>query len=544
MNKEKACPKNESLCRVKMTISTFFVNWNKTINNRISSIVDAVESRLNSHFLPLLLIGFVILFAYGYELFNFHLTIDEEIHADYSGSIFEWMKQGRFSLYILSFFLSSTVVPTVSPMLCLFLSSISWWFLLTKLYKISRFASCLSICVALTFPTMAFSITFSTLAYGLGVANVCLLIFAYYLRKGKFSDLGVAAFFGGFAIGIYQTFIFAIAALALFEIITNIREFSRAKICKIVCASVFSVLIYFLADLFLRFCFDVDLKYVGSFVDLGGFFGNPLGRMSESFISLIETLGLATKKFGSNSPWLYIVFCLIFLSSIARSVQLPIRVRMIYLCAIVSIILIPVLADSISANGAPLRSVVYYPLIICVFIALGINIMGDTLKILIILAIIPTVIANSIITNRLFNSSAIAYKFDQNLAYDIFVEFKKNTLGASEFESRTIEIIGDHTWSENKLMPKRETFGASFFEWDSGNRYRIAAFLRLSGLSVIGAEDEERVRIASYANLMPPWPSPGWLKVDGKTIVIKFSDYTPVQRKSLCTAGVSDLCIE
>ena len=115
--------------------------------------------------------------------------------------------------------------------------------------------------------------------------------------------------------------------------------------------------------------------------------------------------------------------------------------------------------------------------------------------------------------------------------------------GLSDYRVLNLEL-GNKRWPESRIMPKRETFGASFFEWDSGNRYRAraAAFLRLSGLVVVGADDAERARVSNLALTMPSWPSPGWIVIDGNTIIIKLSEYTPLQKNQLCAAGVNALC--
>jgi len=42
-----------------------------------------------------------------------------------------------------------------------------------------------------------------------------------------------------------------------------------------------------------------------------------------------------------------------------------------------------------------------------------------------------------------------------------------------------LEIIGYYERPETSITPKIEAFGASFFEWDQGNVYRIVYFLNI-----------------------------------------------------------------
>ena len=178
--------------------------------NNIASISEAFTSRAASVFdqpyLNINFIFFVVLLAYGYELFGFHLTIDEEIHADYAFLIKGWFEQGRWGMSALSALMPSTVVPTISPMLGISLSVLSWWWLLRNVYGLNNLAATLAVSIAITFPVLAFTVTFSTLAYGVGVANICLLIFAYNISKGRNVNYFSAALAGAFAISIYQTF--------------------------------------------------------------------------------------------------------------------------------------------------------------------------------------------------------------------------------------------------------------------------------------------------------------------------------------------------
>jgi hypothetical protein len=159
---------------------------------------------------------------------------------------------------------------------------------------------------------------------------------------------------------------------------------------------------------------------------------------------------------------------------------------------------------------------------------------------IIFLAAIPTVLGNALITNSLFNASAIAYRFDQRLAAEIGTEIRR--LGGTSGPPAMIEIIGAPTFSATRLIHRRETFGASFFEWEGGNPYRVAALLRLEGLQVVAADSSTRARIAEKAMSMPTWPAPGSVALDSSTIILKFSPYTDPQANALCAQGVSAVC--
>jgi|GEM_PF-4543193 len=47
----------------------------------------------------------VIFLSYGYEIFNFNLSIDEEIHAIHGGQWLAWLAQGRWGIALLNYVL-------------------------------------------------------------------------------------------------------------------------------------------------------------------------------------------------------------------------------------------------------------------------------------------------------------------------------------------------------------------------------------------------------------------------------------------------------
>lgn len=50
--------------------------------------------------------------AYGFELFQLNLTVDEELHAEYLGPTLGWVSQGRWGMYLLNkFILPYTIIP-------------------------------------------------------------------------------------------------------------------------------------------------------------------------------------------------------------------------------------------------------------------------------------------------------------------------------------------------------------------------------------------------------------------------------------------------
>jgi hypothetical protein len=68
---------------------------------------------LREHSLLVALFSIVAIAAYGFELFNLNLTIDEELHAFWSQAN-AWIAQGRWGMFLLNrFLIPYPIVPFV-----------------------------------------------------------------------------------------------------------------------------------------------------------------------------------------------------------------------------------------------------------------------------------------------------------------------------------------------------------------------------------------------------------------------------------------------
>ncbi len=488
-------------------------------------------------FFPVLLC--IALFTYGFEIFGFHLTIDEEVHADFVGGIPSWLNQGRWSMAALSFFIPSTVVPTVSPMLGIALSMLGWWLLVAKGLNLGDDKSLWAVALAITVPTYAFSVTFSTLAYGLGAANLCLAAFAHYALKLEIRSLLLSSLFGAIAIGIYQPYLFALIPVALVLIYRQPDDAQGAIAKSAIAALIGAAIAYLAIDYLARFVFGSNLQYVGKFVDIEGFFRSPLARIGRNAAAIVS---LDAHKFGLHSPALLATCSAVLLALLASHKGQSLRAWLVGISLLAGVLLTPIVADAIAVDGAPMRSVVYYPVIVCLLVALALNRTGASFRLGIYVVTIFAIIGNATIANRLFGASEMAYEFDKGLARDVLLETRRQNLVTTDYQILTTEVVGTKSWPESRIMPRRETFGASFFEWEGGNRFRVAAFLRLAGVTAVGAGDDLRVKVVAKAMTMPSWPNTGWVALDQGVLIIKFSDYTAPQKLQLCAAGVAALC--
>lgn len=110
----------------------------------------------------------VIFLSYGYEIFNFNLTIDEVVHANHYVQPLTWISQGRWGMALLNLVVvQNTVVTVVSIFFGVIGLVIGVMLLLKNTFELDRVEMLSIIALAITVPTLPFTFTFSTFAYGL-----------------------------------------------------------------------------------------------------------------------------------------------------------------------------------------------------------------------------------------------------------------------------------------------------------------------------------------------------------------------------------------
>ncbi len=492
-------------------------------------------------------LGAVLLLSYGYEIFNFNLTIDEEIHALNSGKWNEWIAQGRWGMALLNYvLLPNPITPVVSTFLGVVGIAFGLMFFVKDSFNLSQQGVLGVTALAVTTPTLAFTLTFSTLAYGVGCAFLAISISNSLIYRRTWLSVILASMLAAFAISVYQTFVFV---LVIFFVVHAWRAhdesgFGNNVIYKHLAIYVFgSLVIYFLINLIVLKVVSLDVKYVGQFVDLRGFIHNPLEKITVSSGRVFNILRLNEGFFGIHSVWLGVVLFLSIIFSLAYPfINKDYSKALGVVAVLVSTFTIIVLADAIAQGGAPLRSVIYIPVAIAVVAGVGFAVTGGLGKRVLVTLCFLAVIGNSMINNHLFASSASAESRDKMLAESIIGEVLR--LHPERFDSPVlkVELIGNRMWPVTGVQSKTETFGASFFEWDGGNRHRVAAYLSLNGIAAIGATEEERVRAFVVQKSMPAWPHIGWAALSDGVLILKFDGYSASQRLSLCAQGVAELC--
>lgn len=479
---------------------------------------------------PAVIFGISMLVAYGYEIFSFNLTIDEDIIAasDHSQRFVGSIGEGRWAMSALSLILPNPVTPGVSTGIAVAGSAVAWWLLSRRVLGLSGWQSLFAATLAGTVPTLAFIFSFSTIAFAIGIGNLFLVGFIVGLRSMSWWYRAVGVVCGAAATGVYDTFGLALAVLGLALV------WQRGTWRSLSLAVVGTGLSFGLSRLIVTvegLVLNVPkTSYIGAFFDLPGLVAHPLQRLRRSFGDFWKVISLSGENFGLHSPWLAVVFVLLFACAILSIVVAPggpIK-RILKAVALLGLIALPIAAEAIS-SVIPLRSMLYLPMVILVLFAMSIDgfvwlrahlprITPALLRTASAGLLILAILGNAVIINRLFSTSATTYALDRDLAFDIG-QNKDRLLAGNNLATPAAVVIGAHTWPGGSFTEAKETFGGSLFNL---NATRTVTFLRAHGISVVYPTEAQTEAITKLAASLPVYPQPGWVSLQGDVLVVNF----------------------
>jgi hypothetical protein len=480
---------------------------------------------------PLIFLAGSLALAFGYRIFSFYLTIDEELAGNVTNLSYarEWIGQGRWTMGIITALIPNTVVPVVSVGLGVVLSGMAWWLICRRTLAMPPWPAAIAAALGGTLPTLAFIFSFTTVAVGVGVGNLLLFVFVagFFSPSWKFRIGGVLA--GAMAIGIYDTFALALLAL-VFAVV--IRRPSLRKTTWALAGVAAAYLVSRASAIVLAFLTQIGLNdYTGLFMDIPGLLSRPRTRLLEALNSVWSVISVSSEKFGLSSPWLVIALGILLVLGIIGLVRSShsVGIRVLQLGLLLGILLLPVGAEAISSRGVPLRSMIYLPIITLVLAGLALQMLHTlprmprrVVSAILGGVIVLAIVGNATVSNRLFASSETAFAQDRQLSFEIGVQ-KVRLMPDSQGVTVPIAIAGAHAWPAGIMSPMLETNGASFFFWDAGNSHRIAAFLNSQGVLASPATKDQAAALAPTLAVMPKYPADGWIATKDGFLLMKFS---------------------
>ncbi|HGS4800712.1 TPA: glucosyltransferase domain-containing protein [Vibrio cholerae] len=491
------------------------------------------------------------LIFFFYEFSNMSFTQDElRRHSSYIVDP-QWLSQGRFGMYFLTWLYSNNpVFPYVGTFLSLVVTSI----FVRLFFELVCYELNYKILVLLLFVSCPFSYyiySFTTVSFAIGIIYL-LSFFSVYFIFVKEKNLLVSIILLSLSISIYQSAItvyllmFIISILFRYEVNRNF-EYVVSKIGICVLSVFLSLVFYFVFHkIITQFISGNEHGYINSFVD----FNFNLQYISSLFINftdrVIKFLSGSDTVLPQKNPFQFISFVLVFLISIFQIKSRGLLTTFL----IVLIFFIPFMLELISKNPLPARSYIAIPLL-CTFVFYWLltRVNNIVFSNLILLAFVMNLIINLINLTK--------FSFYENNSWDRDKRF------ASEIVNQILNLDGiEHVinsnngkiplhsvgfYQERNDMAFNKTFeniGRGFFAWGDNELQNSSNLFNSLGWSEFSFAYP--VDVAPYVNeirSLPRWPEPGSIKIVGDFVVIKLSDYSENQILTVCNYSNSESCL-
>ena len=499
---------------------------NTTASTRVPETDGWLDRLRNIRSLPVVFLVVALVLTYGYEVFSFNLTIDEEVTSTVGrGERAGWsVAEGRWGMALFTLFLSNPIAPVVSNGIGIALSGVAWWLIARRFLVMPAWHAAFAAALGGTIPVLAFIFSFSTIAFAIGIGNLLLVAFCFGLQSSSWWLRTIAVISAATAIGVYDTFLVAIAAVALGLII---KRPTFPSVALAVGGTVLSLVVSRAIGLIVSFATNLPQSgYTNAFFDIAGLLDTPRLRAESAIHDVWGVLSLSTERFAISSQWLAVSVFLIVAAAVYALIVMtsPLTERIIRVVAVAALIALPFCVEAI-ASVVVLRSMFYLPVVLIVLASVastGIVRLAVRPRIVVECvigaAVVLAVVGNATVANRSFSIAATTYALDADLASDSGQQ-KDRLLGGDNTVDLPVVVNGLHSWPQGAFTPKRETLGLSFFE---NSAARTTEFLRAHGVLVHEATEEQIERVEDGARDLPVYPESGWVSVDDGVLVLNF----------------------
>jgi len=486
----------------------------------------------------------VTLSAYGFELFNMNLTIDEEVFV-FSSTPPVWFIQGRWGMYLLNrFLLPYPVIPFV-PLAVALVFHLAAVLLLLRTWGVRRtWPQVLVGGVALAYPGLTYQYSMAILNYGLGIGFFCAALSVFMLARASGWRRLLAAIPASFALAIYQGFVPVLAAVYLVHFIAATLEEDHRKIdlgrgLWLAGTLVLAGGLYLLVQRLFQLAGAPASSYINRFFDLPFLRENAPLVLSRTWQFLLRVYLGDASIYGRTVAALGITLGLGLVGlaiGILRSNLLPLHKALVTLLG-VGLVILPFVPGLLTRGELEMRFLICLAVVIMGWLTLGL--MKAPRVVQSLLGIVGGVCLFQFIvsTNTLYYASHLASEADRLLASRLIAAIDDARASAGVSHVRYLEVVGYPEWPEADRIAKEDTIGASFFEWDQGNVYRVQLFLRDIGYSDLEPlPPPARGQLIPVASAMPVWPDLGSVGIEGETVIVKFGPYSLIQRQVICQA--------
>lgn len=466
--------------------------------------------------------------VYGYSLFNFTMSIDNE----YTDLFLQKISIGRWG----GAFLKETILPApYAPffthlIFCVFLCASAVF--AAKLLNFNGVMSGVFSVLCISFPSLFYQADFAmqsdavSIGLFLGVISSHLVIYSVESNKKLYVKtlffLSAIALYC-YSISIYQSiFNTAVGMVSLYyakQYSEENKTLNFGKILIYIAWAILSISLYFaITKLILKIYSVNGTSYLLNQVGWGknAIIDNSY-VISSKLISLVD----GTAFYGSQA------FVIAFACFILHLVYITFTGKGLFAFALSLISFIsPFILVIILASDLPPRTFTFQPFVYAFFITLVLNLLSQKviLNKLPLIVCIASVWSGSLIYSKLMFSDYMSWQSDRITGSEIVSSIRSKFPNYKEGVT-PVYFHGSLDRVNIWKQPNSDVFGESFFQWDGGNNSRIKEFLKVNMIANITlATETQALDVKDIISSKEKWPAGSSIFEHNGAIIVKLGD--------------------
>ena len=487
---------------------------------RVQPILPSLDKTNDRVFFGYLIV--ISCFIFFFELTNFSLSIDDELHF-WGGSWWrEWLTQGRWGTALLSGLLMPyPVFPFVPLLLAITCNAVAYVMVVRLWEPQSRsVAKFVAAPFALGFPTLIHLYSFTSINWAVGAGWMVMAIglssFTAASRKKKATARFAAIACFALGTSIYQSLLAFLLVIYLIQLASRIAGGSLAD-TRVVARDVAGFSFVVLASLVLyqliatgaQAYFGLEPAYLDKFNNFE-FTESYLSSALANTFREARTIYLGTHDlYLSRVPvvGLTIALSMLSIAHLIAKAETSIGLKCVLVAIFAAVVVVPFSLNLLSGGYMPHRTLVGLPIAIAGIVFIGSSRMSGRWRDAVLLLTAANVLVFAIASNKSFYAASLSYQHDRETAIMILDDIR-DLVDLKGEGTQPILFVGHHSLRNTHLNPHvySSTIGKSLFEWDKVNE-RLVAFYKIMGHHYFRpASPEERKRLRGSIP-KHAWPS-------------------------------------
>ncbi|MBR3834618.1 MAG: glucosyltransferase domain-containing protein [Lachnospiraceae bacterium] len=489
----------------------------------------------------LFVLGVVALVAFGGQMFNYTLSIDEENATINPDEYVYVLSCGRFSLaFLLKLFQNSPFINTIFAAFFMYGASVLMLMVL-RLYisvddKILPGVICGSLFMCMPY-VIGQSLNFSTfgvwIALGYVLSFFAVLLFSYTEKKEtnhKWIFFLYSILLLTFTFGIYQSFLAVYVYMVVCLVYIFIKQLkSKEEIKRILFFIVKTVMIFAIAFVTYEIINVICEKYIisssayleSTFVGWNKWEPNSwvFYNVWENWSKLLNGtyFNLTAGEVVKYSVLAFIIYSFVSIALASRSNRIYMLIFTPFM--VVMPFVIPLALGTFVMLG---RSLEAFPIMLGIIWYL---IFADLKELKVVYKMVGVFAVALVVVqlkhyNEFVYADQLRYQLDIEMASEVMMEIEK----IEGHEGKAICFVGTYDF-DNRYSLEHISGCESFFDFAGGDNNRILNFLNLSGYNVKHPSGEELQAAKNIAPTLPIWPHDGSVSDQGSYIIVNLSGY-------------------